>query len=130
MLDTSATLLIRMMYAKVPMPDCGAGCAQPEHNFFSWSTGLAQFFDRRWRFDFAWLEEKIAIELEGGVDDRRKHRVRGRHIRPKGFQDDVEKYNAAAALGWTVFRVTTKDVQEDTANLKTVLAAIAERVKR
>lgn len=57
---------------------------------------------RRWRFDFAWPERMTAIEIEGGVWSG------GRHTRPSGFVKDAEKYNAAAALGWAVFRFTTQ----------------------
>ena len=53
---------------------------------------------RKWRFDFAYPEQKIGIEIEGGVW------TRGRHNRPIGFIKDAEKYNAAAELGWRVFR--------------------------
>jgi len=55
---------------------------------------------RRWRFDFCWPEYMIAVEAEGGKW------VQGRHQRPDGFEKDCEKYNAAAALGWRVFRFT------------------------
>ena len=55
---------------------------------------------RRWRFDFAHIETKVAIELEGGSF------VGGRHTRGKGFASDCEKYNVAAAQGWAVFRLT------------------------
>lgn len=37
---------------------------------------------RRWRFDFAWQPEKLAVEVEGGIMDRRpphpRRRLRGR----------------------------------------------------
>lgn len=55
---------------------------------------------RRWRFDFAWIDKKIALEVEGGVF------TGGRHTRGKGFMNDMEKYNNAALLGWTVIRCT------------------------
>lgn len=55
---------------------------------------------RRWRFDYAIPRFKIAVEVEGGVW------TGGRHIRPKGFLGDIEKYNTAALLGWRVFRTT------------------------
>lgn len=54
---------------------------------------------RKWRFDYAFPEAKIALEVEGGVY------TGGRHIRPKGFLGDVDKYNAAAVMGWRVLRV-------------------------
>ena len=42
----------------------------------------------------------MALEIEGGVFSR------GRHVRPMGFLADMEKYNAAAVLGWRVLRCT------------------------
>jgi len=59
---------------------------------------------RKWRFDFAHLESKIAIELEGLT-----HKG-GRHQSVKGYTADVEKYNAAALLGWTVMRLTKSQI--------------------
>jgi hypothetical protein len=59
-----------------------------------------------WRFDFAWPEYLIAIEIEGGQWSN------GRHQRGKGFEDDCEKYNAAAFYRWSVFRFTTNMVND------------------
>lgn len=64
---------------------------------------------RRFRFDFAIIEPKIAIEIEGGVYSR------GRHVRPIGFINDCEKYNLAAKLKWRVFRFPTQQVNDKTA---------------
>ena len=55
---------------------------------------------RAWRFDFAWPELRVAVEVDGGVW------TGGRHVRGKGFQNDADKINAAQALGWKVFRYT------------------------
>ena len=53
---------------------------------------------RKWKFDFANPELKIAVEQEGGVW------IRGRHNRGTGFLNDIEKYNTAVLLGWKVLR--------------------------
>lgn len=55
---------------------------------------------RKWRFDYALPDEKIAIEIEGGVYSY------GRHTRGCGYIKDMEKYNEAALLGWKVLRYT------------------------
>jgi very-short-patch-repair endonuclease len=63
---------------------------------------------RKWRFDIAFPSAKVAVEVEGGVW------TKGRHTRPSGFRADMEKYNAAAVLGWRVLRVEPKDLCMDT----------------
>lgn len=61
---------------------------------------------RKWRFDFAFPGHKVAVEIEGGAWSN------GRHTRPAGFEADLEKYNAAALLGWIVLRVTPRMVDD------------------
>ena len=51
-----------------------------------------------WRFDFAWPDLMIAVEVDGGVW------TRGRHVRGAGFVADMEKLNAAQKQGWAVYR--------------------------
>lgn len=70
----------------------------PEREFRFHST-------RRWRFDFCWIDRKLAVEVEGGVWSR------GRHVRPAGFERDAEKYAAAARDGWVVMRVTGRMIK-------------------
>ena len=62
--------------------------------------------DRKWRFDFAWPELMLAVEVEGGTWNG------GRHTRPVGFENDCEKYNQAAIMGWTLIRVTTTMIND------------------
>lgn len=64
---------------------------------------------RKWRFDFAWPEHKVAFEVEGGIW------TQGRHTRGDAFNKDCEKYNAAALLGWRVFRVTETHLRDGSA---------------
>lgn len=61
---------------------------------------------RRWRFDFAWPDVKVALEVEGGIWGG------GRHTRGAGFIADCDKYNAAALAGWRVFRITERHVKD------------------
>lgn len=53
---------------------------------------------RMWRFDYAWPEQRVALEVDGGAGKF------GRHSRPGGMRKDHEKINAAQLLGWKVLR--------------------------
>jgi very-short-patch-repair endonuclease len=55
---------------------------------------------RKWRCDWAWPNEKVALEVDGGAW------TGGRHTRGAGFLKDMEKANAAVLLGWRVVRCT------------------------
>lgn len=60
---------------------------------------------RRWRFDFAFPEPKIAVEVDGGAW------TRGRHTRGAGLEADNEKFAAAVIAGWRVIHVTPGQVR-------------------
>lgn len=72
---------------------------------------------RRWRFDFAFPDQKLAIEVEGGTY------TNGRHTRGSGYEKDLEKYNEAVKLGWKVLRFSTGMVSKGEA-IKQVLEVI------
>lgn len=72
---------------------------------------------RKWRFDYAISEHKIAIEIDGGVW------INGRHNRPKGYLKDLEKFNAAATMGWVVLKFTP-DEQYRVATFETIKETI------
>jgi hypothetical protein len=63
---------------------------------------------RKWRFDYL-FEGWLALEVEGGVW------TQGRHARGKGMLDDMDKYNEAAFLGYTVLRCTPQDLESGAA---------------
>ena len=59
---------------------------------------------RRWRADFAHIPTRTLIEIEGGIW------IQGRHNRAEGFLADIEKYFEAALAGWTVFRLSERQL--------------------
>jgi very-short-patch-repair endonuclease len=111
--------LARRLYAKAPsrleaplslhMRSAGLN-PEPEYRFHP---------SRKWRFDFAFLDQKVAIEAEGGTFSG------GRHVRGSGFQKDAEKYNAAVVAGWRVLRFTAQMIQSGEA-LQVIEAALNE----
>lgn len=80
--------------------------AEQEGRVPPWEQEYAFHGERRWRFDFAWPEQRVAVEVEGGIWSN------GRHTRGSGFEDDCEKYNEAAVDGWRVLRVTSSMIDE------------------
>lgn len=64
---------------------------------------------RLWRFDFAWPDQMLACEVEGGT------RSNGRHTRHEGYREDCIKYSEAALLGWRLIRATSDMVWDGTA---------------
>lgn len=75
------------------------GWPMPEREYM-----FAQDIGRRWRMDWAWPDQMIALEQEGGIW------VGGRHTSGAGFAKDMEKYNTAASRGWWVFRGTPSQI--------------------
>lgn len=73
---------------------------------------------RRWRFDLAWPDLMVAVEVDGG------QWVQGSHQRGWRVASDAEKRNAAAVAGWLVLTYTTEQVMSGAA------ASEVERVVR
>ena len=67
--------------------------------------------DRKWRFDLAWPDNRLAVEIEGLT------RSGGRHQRMAGYTHDCEKYREAAKAGWRVLRYTSIEMQERPAQI-------------
>lgn len=64
---------------------------------------------RRWRFDFAWPDAKVAVEIDGG--QWAPHG--GRHNTDR----DRDKMNHAAVLGWRVMRFSASMLRDDPAGV-------------
>jgi very-short-patch-repair endonuclease len=77
---------------------------------------------RRWRFDYAYPDIKLGIEIEGGVW------ANGRHVRGDGYINDCEKYNEAQIQGWKVLRFVPSQVSSGIAfrTLARALEAVRE----
>ncbi len=88
-IDYPNLLLNQLLETDLPLP-------VKEHKFHS---------VRKWRFDLAWIEQKLAVEVEGGIW------TYGRHNRAASFIKDMEKYNEACLLGWNLLRFTTDMVK-------------------
>lgn len=73
---------------------------------------------RKWRFDFAWPDYKIAVEVDGGQWLARG----GRHNTDK----DREKMNAAAEMGWRVFRYSVDMLNADGSACATQVAGVLD----
>ena len=87
----------------------------PEHKFHP---------TRKWRFDFALPDYKLAIEIDGGAFLP----FGGRHGRGLGMVKDCEKYRAAADLGWRVWRFSPKCITTDF--IKTTIQTFKLTMKR
>lgn len=63
---------------------------------------------RRWELDFAWLVERVAIEVQGGVQSY----GRVGHTRPEQYQRDTVKTRAAQLMGWIVLPCTAACIRD------------------
>ena len=74
---------------------------------------------RKWRADFAWPDQRVLVEIEGGVFGK------SRHTSGAGYTEDCHKYNAAQVAGYLVLRFTGTMVNNDPAGcidqIKTLL---------
>jgi hypothetical protein len=66
---------------------------------------FAEGIGRKWRLDYCWPAQGIALEIEGAVW------MNGRHTRGSGFVKDIEKYNELACMGCRLLRATPQQVE-------------------
>lgn len=108
--EAAFAYLLRTAGRDIPEPECQYAFARPARN---------------WTFDFAWpmmpqpnrcigRPTKAAIEIDGGnrlarIDPRTGQPVAvGRHTQ----DEDYEKLNAAAILGWRILRFTPQMLEK------------------
>lgn len=70
---------------------------------------------RKFRFDFAIPNMKIAIEYEGLNSEKSGHTTL------KGYTEDCVKYNLAAIDGWSMLRYTAVNVEEFAKDLRLLM---------
>lgn len=59
---------------------------------------------RKYRFDIAWPEKRVAIEVQGGIW------MQGRHVQPSALIREYEKLNSAAIHGWRLLYILPDDL--------------------
>jgi len=81
-----------------------AGLPLPDYS--KYGAGELRFcLGRNWQADFAWVEPiGVICEVHGGIW------TRGKHTRPLGVTDNIEKRNAANLLGWRVYEFTPEHI--------------------
>ena len=61
---------------------------------------------RRFRWDFAWPDHRLLVEVQGGTW------AKGAHSTGKGIQRDIEKLNIATLHDWHIFQFTGDDIRK------------------
>jgi very-short-patch-repair endonuclease len=72
---------------------------------------------RKYRFDYAWLTEKVAVEIQGGVYTKHAHGS------VTGILAGYRKANECAKFGWRVLYFTPAEMKS-TDTIKTIKAAL------
>ena len=67
---------------------------------------FAKNVGRQYRADFAFMDERLLVEVNGGAF------IGGRHTRGAGYEDDLQRNAIATALGWRVVSVTPSHIKK------------------
>jgi very-short-patch-repair endonuclease len=73
---------------------------------------------RKWRFDFAWPDLMVAVEIDGGIWSG------GRHANPLGLIQQYDKQNAAQVRGWKVLRLSSQHLKNPDETFDLLLYAL------
>lgn len=102
--DLEETLAWQMKIAKLPP------CER--------EVEFAKSIGRKWRLDFCFPDQMLAVEVEGATY------ANGRHTRGSGFHEDCIKYAELAIMGYRLIRLDSKMV-EDGSGLSFIERALA-----
>lgn len=80
--------------------------------------------ERMYRSDFAYVQERILIEVQGGIWAQDP----GRHNRGSGYETDCQRDNLAALLGWKLLRFTERMIKYGEA-CETIQRALKPRIE-
>src|SRR5262245_430569 len=89
--DYKKEFLDQLHLAGLPTPEAEVAFASP----------------RRWRFDWAFKDQQIAIEYQGG-----NYTGKGGHNTVKGLRNDYEKFSEAAIRGWLLILIDSGSVRD------------------
>ena len=59
---------------------------------------------RKWRLDLAWPDQKLCVEVQGGIF------IQGRHSRGAAMLKEWDKLNTLAIMGWRVLYCQPNDL--------------------
>ena len=102
-LDAEDMLALHMMLSGLPAPERQYPFAKPE---------------RRWQADFAWPDQRLIVEVDGGLW------TGGGHSTGTGRMRDMERDNWCVLHGWRVLRFSTAQARDGSA-IPVIEAALA-----
>lgn len=88
---------------------------------------------RRFKWDFVWEDERLAVEIQGGLHGTGapcrvcKQRKPSGHTSAEGIQRDMEKNNLALLHGWVVLQFSARDLSDRGNALEVLAAALRQR---
>ena len=88
-----------------------AGIPRPIRQF-----EFAKCIGRKYRSDYGWVDEKLLVELDGGLY------IGGRHSTGIGRENDMERDAISCALGWKLMRFSPRHVRSGWALAMTKVA--------
>lgn len=79
------------------------------HGLPPWEREYTFHPTRKYRFDYAWPDHRVALEIQGGTYKVKKDgaKEQGAHSRGRRQRSDFEKCNAAVLLHWRLFYADT-----------------------